>query len=256
MTRRGAMIDRDWLAINAREDMSIEFVEVAGRAGVVIDNVYRDPDCVRGLALSLNYHREAGAYPGYFAFVSISSRPLLDLINELLHEAIGHELGFTPFYKDDLAFAVVTKRGDELVPGQRKPHFDDFCDYACLVYLNPPDQCAGGTSFWRHRRTGLELARGAPQAPLLLARYGVADEVELAKRLRSEKVSDGPTGYLTESNSIWELTHAIDMKYNRLICYSSDIFHSPLYDDRDFGGELETQRLTQNLYFNKVRTEA
>lgn len=243
------VIDGGCLSLNSPEDMAAEIVEVAGTTALILDNVYRDPDYVRGLALSLNYHRAAGAYPGYFAFVSISSDPLREIVDSVLEERLGHELTFTPFYQDDLAFAVITKRGDELVPGQRLPHFDDFCDYAGLVYLNPPEQSAGGTAFWRHRATGLELARNAPGSASLVAKFGVSDERELAKRLLSEGVPAG-TGYVTDSTETWELTQTIPMKYNRFVFYNANIFHSPLYDERDFGEELNARRLTQNLYFN------
>jgi hypothetical protein len=120
-------IDREGLALNRREDMSIRFEQVAGTTALVVDDVYRDPACVRGVVLSLTFQREAGAYPGYFAFVSISSQPMLDPANDLMREHIGHELAFTPFYQDDPSFALVTKRGVELSDGQRRPHRDGFC---------------------------------------------------------------------------------------------------------------------------------
>ncbi len=57
-------VDRECLALNGRDEMTIQFVEVAGTKALVIDNIYKDPDYVRALALSLDYHRRAGAYPG------------------------------------------------------------------------------------------------------------------------------------------------------------------------------------------------
>jgi len=240
------VIEAEGLALNDRDDMEVQYVEVAGTPALVIDNVYRDPDYVRGLALSLAYRREAGAYPGYLAFISISGNPMLELVNALMAEVLGHRVGFTPYYRDDFAFAVITKRGDELTDGQRKPHCDGFCAFAGLVYLNLPEQCAGGTSFWRHRRTGLELALGSE---------GAAQRLALSKELQKEieaEPADPGTGYLIASNASWEMTQVLKMKYNRFVFYSSNIFHSPLYDERDFGDTLETRRLTQNFYFDRA----
>jgi hypothetical protein len=67
----------------------------------------------------------------------------------------------------------------------------------------------------------------------------------------TDDISDPGTGYLIASNETWELTQVIPMEYNRFVLYSSNIFHSPLYDERDFGSTLEARRLTQNFYFVK-----
>jgi hypothetical protein len=153
---------------------------------------------------------------------------------------------------------MITKRGAELVPAQRKPHYDDFCDYAGLIYLNEPEQCSGGTSFWRHRATGLELATQGDDAsslPALLARFGATDERGLVARILGEAPPESAEGYPTESNSVWELTEVIPMRYNRFVLYDSLLFHTPHYHEDRFGETLETRRVTQNLYF-KVREGA
>lgn len=246
------MIESADLALSDRDDMEIQFEQVAGTTALIIDNIYRNPDHVRGLALSLNFHREAGAYPGFFAFVSISTRAMLDLVNTLMREHIGADLAFTPFYQDDLAFAVVTKRGDELKPGQRQPHCDGFCAYAGLVYLNPAEQCFGGTSFWRHRATGLELALESEDPVPVIARFGLSGAAAPGTSPADKRAAEAGTGYLIASNDSWEMTQVIAMKSNRFVLYSSNIFHSPLYDERDFGTTLRSRRLTQNFYFNRA----
>jgi hypothetical protein len=36
-------------------------------------------------------------------------------------------------------------------------HSDDICaQYASVLYLNTPEQCAGGTALWKHRALGME----------------------------------------------------------------------------------------------------
>lgn len=241
------VIDRAALALNDRADMDVQHVEVGGTPALVVDNVYRRPEYVRRLALDLDFHRPAGGYPGYFAFATISAMPALELVNDLMRDVLGHELGFTDGYRDDLVFAVMTREEHELTPGQRKPHTDGFCDYAGLIYLNLPEQCAGGTSFWRHRRTGLEGAPGSDAANPVLAKLAAASPAAPGE----EDDADLPDGYLLESNATWERAQVLPMAFNRLVFYSSYLYHSPWYDPRDFGTALDERRLTQNLYFVK-----
>jgi hypothetical protein len=235
-----SVIDGACLELSGREDMAIEFVQVAGTTALIVDNVYKDPDYVRGLALGLSYHRRAGAYPGYFAFMSISAAPFLDLVNTLMRGVVGDYLTFTFPYKDDLVFAIITERGSDLSPTQRRPHMDGFCDYAGLVYLNQPEQCSGGTSFWRHRPTGMEVAQDGVESGALPSAV-----------VSSEPAVGDSIGYLTESTETWELTQVLPAKYNRLVVYKSKIFHSPHYSEHDFGSALAERRLTQNLYLDK-----
>ena len=83
-----------------------------------------------------------------------------------------------------------------------------------------------------------------------MARYGVDDELSLVRRILGEGGEQVPEGYPTESNSMWELTRVIPMRYNRFLLYNSLLFHTPHFYEERFGETLETRRLTQNLYFN------
>jgi hypothetical protein len=123
----------------------------------VVDNLYRSPDYVRQLALSLDFRHANGSYPGRFANVSLPVEPVLALVNRLLREHRLPTVDYQEYYRD-MHFAVVISRAAQLTLGQSQPHFDGFCDLAGVVYLNPDDRCSGGTSFWRHRNTGLSLA--------------------------------------------------------------------------------------------------
>jgi hypothetical protein len=49
------------------------------------------------------------------------------------------------------------------------------------------------------------------------------------------------------------MTRTIAMRFNRFVLYSSNVYRSPLYDERGFGETLDTRRLTQNFYFDLVR---
>jgi hypothetical protein len=221
---------------------------------LVVDGVLPDPHYVRRLALELRYHHRQGNYPGHFAFVSLSMATFRDLVNRLYAEAIGHQLRLHTYYRD-LTFAVIDQPGDTLNPRQRQPHYDDFCDYAGILYLNLPEQCSGGTSFWRHRRTGL-IAAPVKGDELRFAETfvvnGVATSEEMTRLCMDEAVADPAEGYLTESTPYWELVDRVAMKQNRLVVYPSRLFHLPDYQEELFGSSLAARRLTMNLYFDRA----
>jgi Family of unknown function (DUF6445) len=147
-------IDRRRLAINKRSRLSIDTRNVGGAPVFVVDHLFEDPGYVRALALQLDFGTAGGLYPGAFASVSIHHTDLLDLLNELLTPVIGRPVKMLDTYTG-LTFAVVTAPGSELKGLASVPHCDGFCEFAGVIYLNLPEQVAGGTSFWRHRSTGL-----------------------------------------------------------------------------------------------------
>jgi len=88
-------------------------------------------------------------------------------------------------------------------------------------------------------------------SPLIEVRYlALNDEKSLVKRVLGEGEPEAATGYPTESTAMWELTEVVPMKFNRLVVYDSNLFHTPHFHEDCFGETLETRRLTQNLYFN------
>lgn len=215
---------------------------------VVIDDACEDPDAVRAHALSLTFDQSSGLFPGRFAYHPAERPPLLDLAERHL----GRPLEATGFFADKEVFAIVTLRGDELVPAQRIPHFDhQFCDIVCLLYLNLPEQCAGGTSFWRHRESDLVGVPepGDPRVRRLMAEAGVRDERLYLRQLWARVMERPAPGYLTESNDVWKLERVVEMRYNRLLLFDARLFHTTHVLDGTFGETLETRRLTQNAYF-------
>lgn len=90
-------------------------------------------------------------------------------------------------------------------------HSDNACgEWAAVLYLNPTEQCSGGTAFWRHKATGLsrfsetEIRRTGKSPARLLAQLT-------------------PDWNRPEA---WEQTGMAEMKFNRLIVYSGRDFHS------------------------------
>jgi len=91
-------------------------------------------------------------------------------------------------------------------------HSDDICaKYASVLYVNPPDQCQGGTAFWKHKTRNID--RLPPKSEL------------------TAKGEDADAFYKTMDREWKELKHwervlYVPMQFNRFITYPTCLFHS------------------------------
>lgn len=93
---------------------------------------------------------------------------------------------------------------------------------SAVLYLTLPDHCQGGTAFWKHKFTGKESNDGLIQD--------------------------------WKDPDMWEQTRLVDMKFNRLVVYPSDRFHSR-WPQEAFGTGPENGRLTAVGFFNEIPNE-
>lgn len=244
----------DVLSFNEPGEMSVRRSQIAGRRLAVVDDVYRDPDAVRRFALAQSFDAGGGIYPGRFARVPLPTGPMVELANRVLLATGVRSLAIHEDYEGVVAFAVLTAAGRDLTPFQQIPHADGFCDYAGVLYLSKPEDCTGGTSFWRHRRSGLEYSpvAGDPRSAEQIDRYGVGSPTKLLSRMIHETLAEVIGGYITRSNENWELVDVVEMRTNRLVIYDANLFHSIYAPRTEWVPDPCRPRLTQNLYVNWV----
>ena len=148
---------------------------------LVIDNLLADANGMVDMAASKVFGDVASYYPGIRAKAPLGYQQfVLSQLRELFGEAFGLQmkaLHFTACY-----FSLVTTPPEKLSHLQRIPHIDSVfsTELACIHYLFTRNH--GGTSFYRHRRTGFEVVTNerkteyfapskrkmsAPTAPLL-----------------------------------------------------------------------------------------
>ena len=117
-------------------------------------------------------------------------------------------------------------------------HSDALYDsHALVLYLSRPEDCVGGTAFWRHRKTGFTA-------------WPSKQEI-LRKGKNPQRIWEG----LTEdwdNLSAWEQTHLAEMKFNRAICYPTAMFHSR-YPFPAFGDCPENGRLIFCSFFTALK---
>lgn len=98
-------------------------------------------------------------------------------------------------------------------------HSDGITDFVAILYLSKPEECHGGTGFYRHIATGLEGFHDEPKVLEVMKKHKISFDdlvIELDRDARNPKA--------------WELTDRIDMQYNRILIYNGRIFHSHIFE--------------------------
>lgn len=190
----------------------------AGRQCVVVDDVLRDPQALRALAIA---HRDGfgaaplNAFPGLEMPMPAAFSASLD---EFFMQHVRSLLGARRTLELHSRLSMVTLPGAQLQPLQRVCHRDRFAvppgqmAAACVLYLF--DQPAlGGTSFFR------------PRQPL-----AATDELMRAlagmSRAEADVALGAEAGYLLASNDWFELVQTVPAAWNRAIFYDGSVFHS------------------------------
>jgi hypothetical protein len=199
----------------------------------VIDNFFPDPRAVRRQALATPID-VTGGNPGL-------SSANIDVRRNMKH--VGRMLKIEPDYAHlkHIVLFRMTRGSDRVL--YTDIHVDGPC-YAGVCYLNLPQQCSGGISFFRHKRTGLEAWPTRREVNSLVAAG------KLPSRVKRE---DEAILYWEEQGtdrSKWEQTIHVPMRFNRAAFYNGNQFHS-MSSWREFGETKATARMTMVYFFHE-----
>ena len=134
-------------------------------------------------------------------------------------------------------FGLVCKEEKELDANQSRPHFDTLTEnsFALLLYLN--EGPFGGTGFFRHLPTGIELVSHENK-------HQYFKSVD-----RFIEQNGVPRGYDMTAQNHYELLTEVDYRRNRALIYPSNLLHSGLIDPgTDLDDNPGTGRLTCSLF--------
>lgn len=209
----------------------------------VIDDVYADPRALREFALAQTFDVKRGKYPGVRAPLPKQS-DLAALVSAVTGQALllGNDRNY---------LAIITYEESELGEKQITPHVDkpDANIVAGVVYLNPPEQCFGGTAFYRHRASGITGLRSGADVRERMRAVG-CDSFEAFEAHIYDERKGASAGWTAGSNEHWELIELVEMRPNRLAVYPAWVFHSAYMQAGAFGREQTARRLTQNIFFD------
>jgi hypothetical protein len=199
----------------------------------VVDDFFPRPEKVREQALTTPIE-VGGGNPGL-------TSANIDLRRTMRH--VGRVLKLDPDYEHlrHVAIFRMTRGSDPI--RDTDIHVDGPC-YAGVCYLNLPEQCSGGTSFFRHRATGLESWPTKRQLKELIERN------KLPKSVAREKDAILFWEEQGSDRANWEETIHIPMKFNRALFYNGNQFHG-MTSWREFGDEKETARMTMVFFFHE-----
>jgi len=193
---------------------------------IVVDEFYPDPVEVRRMALASDYPETSAprTYPGRNSDRKYMPPGLDEVVSRLVGSPVAGNLDPNAGHG---GFRI-TLAGE---PSRYLVHVDPpLLTWVGVIYLNPPEQCRGGTAFFRHK--GLNSDR-TPLTEDELRAYGPASMAALMQQ-------DG------NDPAKWEHLMTVPMRFNRLILYRPWLWHS---SGEAFGTTRETGRLIQLVGF-------
>jgi hypothetical protein len=191
----------------------------------IFDDFLRNPEAVRAEALGLRY-AVGGRYPGLNSIETIKIAGLDDVISNIVREPVR-----APWTKDfSHGHCRVALESDDQ-PG--RIHIDQS-HWSGILYLSRPEDCRGGTEFYRHIRTGTDRV---PMDQQSLEKIGYSSYKELQHDILDKDALD---------RSKWELTMSVPMRFNRLVLLQPHYWHT---SGPGFGDSLENGRLIYVMFF-------
>ena len=186
---------------------------------IITDNFYVHSDKVREFALSQEFSVR-GNYPGQRT-TPFYYDDLKNCIQYLVQNAGGKITQFEEF-DYNTAYQYTTAKDNSWI------HSDQTTMWAGVCYLTPDAPLTSGTAIYKHKETGLYKAATKED--------GSYDKETMDKIYKDSR-----------DMSKWEVVDVIANKFNRLVLYRGDLFHSSL---DYFGKDKYDGRLFQTFFFN------
>lgn len=215
----------------------VEYIGNERAPVVVVENVWPEPQAlIEAAAGKSDYSVRSLYYPGVRSSAPPDyARAVTAQLSDIIRSAFGFsgELTIT-----DSTFSLVATPAEKLVAFQRVPHFDstDANRLAILHYLCGPRH--GGTSFYRHRATGIESVTDENRE-----RYIKAVNVE------AKTAGVPPPRFIDDDTDMFERIARYECTFNGALIYRGRILHS-VNTPRDFVPDPNprTGRLTLNTF--------
>lgn len=196
---------------------------------IIVDEFIDSAPALREAALRLTYPRLDSMFPGRNSVERINIEGLSRQVSHL----VGEPLEAMPPPQSH-GKCRVSLAGDT---GNARVHVDG-AHWSGILYLSRPEDCRGGTEFFRHKATHSERA---PYTDEEAAAMGHSSAKQLiADILASDSLDD----------SKWEMTMRVPMRFNRLVLLRPWLWHTA---GESFGDTLENGRLVYLMFFASAR---
>ena len=196
---------------------------------IVVDDFFDDGDAVRQAALRLTYPDVQGVYPGRNSVERLNIPGLDQAVSQLVAEPVRAVNPLQSHGKCRMTFARDV--------GTMRVHIDPAY-WSGILYLSRPQDCRGGTEFFRHRATGTDRA---PYDDAEAAKYGYSSGREMVDQILSRDSLD---------QTAWEPSMTVPMRFNRLVLLRPWLWHTA---GENFGDSMENGRLVFLMFFESAR---
>ena len=191
----------------------------------IVDDFFPDPPVVREMALSHDFTQEpehdGHKYPG---FAPVKDDRFLRYLEGLLYQSTGTEFNIRMAH---FAAGTADHRTVQWI------HADNGCaKFAGVVYLF--DDPGWGTAFWRYSAFATDT---------------LSETIELIRGVQSAEEVASDLREIGRLMFKWTRTDYADSRFNRLIVYPTDRFHSR-WPEHGFGDKPENCRLTLAIFFD------
>ncbi len=192
---------------------------------IIIDDFLPQPHILRDAALGLTYPEQKGAFPGRNSVERLEIDGLPEYISQLTGERL-RPMGPLGSHSK----LRITLASD---PGRGSVHVDPGY-WSGILYLSRPQDCSGGTNFFRHVRTNTDRR---PMNLEEVAALGYADYEESHRDIVERDGLD---------EEAWEKTMYVPMRFNRLVLLRPWLWHTA---GPGFGKTLQDGRLVYLMFF-------
>ena len=199
---------------------------------IVVDDFLDDPYVLRDAALRLTYPETKGPYPGR----NSAQRINLDGLNSEVSRLVGEPL--VPMTQGQAHGKCRIALASDI--GTAKVHTDGS-HWSGILYLSRPEDCRGGTEFFRHIPTDSERAPYSDKESL--EKFGAPSAKKWVDEILERDTSD---------DSKWEMTMRVPMRFNRLLLLRPWLWHTA---GESFGDRLENARLVYLMFFASGSTK-
>ena len=191
---------------------------------IIVDDFLENPEGFRQAALNLTYPEHVSPFPGRNSEQRIDLPGLSDYVSHLTGEPLKPIEPLESHGKCRITLASDPRNG--------RIHVDE-AQWSGILYLSRPQDCKGGTWFYRHKKTNSE------RAPITDAE---------AQAMGYPNVSDACNSILEDGlrKSAWEKTFEVPMRFNRLVLLRPWFWHTA---SPGFGNSVENGRLIHTLFF-------
>jgi hypothetical protein len=196
---------------------------------IIVDDFLDDAQALREASLRLTYPPQEGTFPGRNSLERIEIEGLAQQVSRL----VGEPLEAMPPPQSH-GKSRITLAADR---GRAKVHVD-AAHWSGILYLSRPQDCRGGTEFFRHRATGTDRA---PYNDREAAAWGFPSAKGMVDEILERDGTD---------DSKWEMTQRVPMRFNRLLLLRPWLWHTA---GENFGDTLENGRLVYLMFFASTR---